>query len=304
MFVPSPVISLSIAPKGKESTNFSKALQRFQREDPTFKVHIDQESKETIISGMGELHLEIYVERMKREYKVDCQTGKPQVAFREAITKRVEFNYTHKKQSGGSGQFGRVMGYIEPIDPNGENANLEFVNETVGMNIPSQFIPAIEKGFLEAAAKGSLIGHPIANCRFVIVDGLAHAVDSSELAFKLASLYAFREAFLKASPIILEPIMNVSISAPSEYQGSCIALLNKRKGVVGDSEVNEDYVEISAEVPLNEMFGFSTDIRSISQGKGEFTMEYKAHAPVMAFTQQKLMEDFKKKQLLEAKNNK
>ncbi|KAJ3099030.1 Elongation factor G, mitochondrial [Phlyctochytrium planicorne] len=297
MFVPEPVISLSIEPKGKESTNFSKALNRFQREDPTFRVHIDAESKQTIISGMGELHLEIYVERMKREYNTECVVGKPQVAFRETITQKVPFNYTHKKQSGGSGQFGKVMGYIEPINEGEEEITMEneYVNGTVGMNIPSQFIPAIEKGFLEGADKGSLIGAPVANCRFVIEDGMSHAVDSSELAFKLAGLYAFREAYAKAGAQILEPIMDVSVTAPSEYQGSVIALLNKRKGTIGDSEVRDDYVEISSEVPLNDMFGFSTDLRSISQGKGEFSMQYKRHQPVPIHVQKELMEEYRKK---------
>ncbi|TPX71189.1 hypothetical protein SpCBS45565_g01315 [Spizellomyces sp. 'palustris'] len=301
IYVPQPVISLSLEPKGKESPNFAKALNRFQREDPTFRVHVDAESKQTIISGMGELHLEIYVERMKREYNVDCATGKPQVAFRETINQKIAFNYTHKKQSGGSGQFGRVVGYIEPMEEPAEDGRLvEFVDNTVGMNIPSQYIPAIQKGFLEACEKGSLIGHPVTGVRFVLEDGLAHAVDSSELAFKLASIYAFREAFMKAGPAILEPIMDVSLTAPVEYQGTCIGLLNKRKGTIGDSEVQEDYVEVKADVPLNEMFGFSTDLRSCTQGKGEFSMEYKTHASVMPFVQQQLMEDYKKK-LMEQK---
>ncbi|KAI8850586.1 putative MEF1-translation elongation factor G, mitochondrial [Chytridium lagenaria] len=297
MFVPEPVISLSIEPKGKETANFSKALNRFQREDPTFKVHIDNESKQTIISGMGELHLEIYVERMKREYNTECIVGKPQVAFRETITSKVKFNYTHKKQSGGSGQFGRVVGYIEPIVEGTEEISMEneFVNNTVGMNIPSQYIPAIEKGFLEGADKGSLIGALVANTRFVIEDGMSHAVDSSELAFKLAGLYAFREAYAKAGPQILEPIMEVAVTAPTEYQGPVIALLNKRKGTIADSEVRDDYVEINGEVPLNEMFGFSTDLRSISQGKGEFSMQYKRHEAVPMHVQNVLMDEYKKR---------
>ncbi|KAJ3057139.1 Elongation factor G, mitochondrial [Rhizophlyctis rosea] len=296
MFVPSPVISLSISPKGKETPNFAKALNRFQREDPTFRCHVDPESKETIISGMGELHLEIYVERMKREYNVECVTGKPRVAFRETITKKVEFNYTHKKQSGGSGQFGRVIGFIEPLEEVTEDGEeIEFSNETVGMNIPTNFIPAIGKGFYEACNKGALIGHPVTKVRMVLLDGMAHEVDSSEIAFKLAAIGAFREAALKASPIILEPIMDVSLSAPSEYQSAVVGLLNKRKGTIGDAEVRDDYVEVTAEVPLNEMFGFSTDLRSCTQGKGEFSMEYKRHSPVMQFVQQQLIDEYKKK---------
>ncbi|TPX41449.1 hypothetical protein SeLEV6574_g06083 [Synchytrium endobioticum] len=295
MYVPQPVISLSIEPKSKDSPNFSKALSRFQREDPTFRVHIDAESKQTIISGMGELHLDIYVERMKREYNVETVTGKPQVAFRETITQEVPFVYTHKKQSGGSGQFARVKGYIEPIqEPLEDGKTVEFVNQTVGMNIPTQYIPSVEKGFLEACEKGWLIGHPVTNVRFVLEDGLAHAVDSSDIAFKLAGIYAFREAFAKASAQVLEPIMDVSVSAPVEFQGSVIALLNKRKGTISDTEPRDDYIEVHAEVPLNEMFGFSTDLRSITQGKGEYSMEYKLHQPVLAYLQQELVNEFQR----------
>ncbi|KAJ1544564.1 Elongation factor G, mitochondrial [Cladochytrium tenue] len=302
MFVPKPVISLSIEPKGKESPNFSKALQRFQREDPTFKVHVDSESKQTIISGMGELHLEIYVERMRREYNVECVVGRPQVAYRETVTQAVPFHYTHKKQSGGSGQFGRVIGRIEPMTEAGEDGETtEFVDETVGMNIPSQFIPAIEDGFEEATQKGSLIGAPITGTRFVLEDGMSHPVDSSEIAFKLAGLYAFREAYMKAGAQILEPVMSVNVSAPSEFQGNVIALLNKRKGTIADSEVRDDYVEVAAEVPLNDMFGFSTDLRSVTQGKGEFTMEYKDHVPVLPGVQATMVADYQKKMQAKAK---
>ena len=267
MFVPKPVISLSLTPKSKDTTNFSKALNRFQREDPTFRVHMDDDSKQTIISGMGELHLEIYVERMKREYNADCVTGKPIVAFRETITKRIPFSYTHKKQSGGSGQYGKIQGYMEPV-ADGEledGESIEFVNETIGMNIPSNFIPAIEKGFREAANKGILIGHKVDNVRIVLQDGQAHAVDSSEIAFKLAAQGAFREFFPQAGPQILEPVMDVSMTAPAEFQGPVIALINKRKGTITNSEVRDDYLEVEAEVPLNNMFGTSTDLRSITQ---------------------------------------
>ena len=196
MFVPSPVISLSLTPE-KDSPNFSKALNRFQKEDPTFRVHLDPESKETIISGMGELHLDIYVERMKREYNVNCKTGKPQVAFRETITQPVSFNYTHKKQSGGAGQFGRVIGRVEPIDfstlEEGEPP-VQFENRVTGGNIPSNYIPACEKGFLDALDRGGLIGHPVTGVRYILEDGLAHSVDSSELAFRLAAANSFRES--------------------------------------------------------------------------------------------------------------
>lgn len=228
MFVPTPVISLSIEPKGREMPNFSKALSRFQREDPTFKVHLDSESKQTIISGMGELHLEIYLERMKvikintklmkkREYGVETITGKPQVAFRETLKSKSAFEYTHKKQSGGSGQFARIKGYIEPILPSEideeddevEDPNV-FENATVGMNIPHQYIPAIEKGFFEICEKGILVGSQMIGVRFVIEDGLSHAVDSSELAFRLATQYAFTEGSYIISRINLSVFKSIA----------------------------------------------------------------------------------------------
>ncbi|RKP23782.1 hypothetical protein SYNPS1DRAFT_33348 [Syncephalis pseudoplumigaleata] len=301
MFVPEPVISLAIAPKGKDSPNFSKALGRFQKEDPTFRVHLDAESKETIISGMGELHLDVYVERMRREYNVDCVTGKPQVAFRETITEKAPFNYTHKKQSGGAGQFGRVIGYLEPMEPNEEGATTEFVNNVVGGNIPTNYIPACQKGFEDALEKGALIGHQVTGVRMVLEDGMAHSVDSSELAFRLAALHAFREAFRKAKPIIMEPIMSVSITAPVEFQGNVLGSINKRKGTIMDTDVQEDYFTAVADVSLNNMFGYSTELRSSTQGKGEFTMEYKTHAPVMPYVQEELMAEYQKQRKAEQK---
>ena len=282
MSVPEPVMSLAVAPKARDqSANFSKALNRFQKEDPTFRVAMDAESGETIISGMGELHLEIYVERMKREYKVDCEVGKPRVNYREAITKKAPFDYLHKKQSGGQGQYGRVVGYIEPL-PADSPEKFEFANGIVGNAVPPNYIPAIEKGFKEAVNSGALIGHPVEGVRVVLTDGNAHAVDSSELAFKLASMYAFRTAYEAASPTVLEPVMAVEVSAPTEFQGAVIGDVNRRKGVVMGSEQEGDDVVIEAQVPLNEMFGYSTALRSMTQGKGEFTMEYSAHAPVGA----------------------
>ena len=208
MFVPNPVISLAVTPtENKNSAKFSKALQRFKREDPTFQVHQDPESGETIISGMGELHLEIYLERMNREYECPVTTGKPRVAYKEAINKRSEFNYLHKKQTGGSGQFGKVIGYIEPIGDDEEiEENFVFENQMIGNNIPPEYITAIHKGFEEATNNGPLCGHQVQKVRVVLQDGAAHAVDSSEMAFKLASQYAFREAVSGANPSILEPL--------------------------------------------------------------------------------------------------
>ncbi|KAF9412459.1 Elongation factor G, mitochondrial [Podila epigama] len=295
MFVPNPVISLSLKPKGKETPNFSKALNRFQKEDPTFKVHVDSETKETIISGMGELHLEIYVERMRREYNVDCVTGKPQVAFREAIQDTAKFNYTHKKQSGGAGQYGRVQGYIEPAEIDEEGQDAFFESRVVGGNIPTNYIPACEKGFKEGMQKGFLIGHPITGVRMVLEDGAAHAVDSSELAFKIATMNAFKEAYMKSNPVIMEPIMKVDITAPIEFQGTVIGGINKRKGTIVDTESGEDYFSCVAEVSLNAMFGYASEIRGQSQGKGEFSMEYLRHQKVLPQEQVELIKAHQKK---------
>ncbi|WCJ30785.1 Elongation factor G mitochondrial [Euphorbia peplus] len=289
MNVPEPVMSLAVQPVSKDAGGqFSKALSRFQREDPTFRVGLDPESGQTIISGMGELHLDIYVERIRREYKVDATVGKPRVNFRETVTRRAEFDYLHKKQSGGQGQYGRVIGFIEPL-PEGSTTKFEFDNMIVGQAIPSGFIPAIEKGFREAANSGSLIGHPVENVRIALIDGAAHTVDSSELAFKLASIYAFRQCYSAAKPTILEPIMLVELKVPTEFQGTVAGDLNKRKGViVGNDQEGDDSV-ITAHVPLNNMFGYSTSLRSMTQGKGEFTMEYKEHSAVSQDVQAQLV---------------
>eukprot|EP00834_Sanchytrium_tribonematis_P005514 NODE_339_length_9219_cov_0.924232.p2 type:complete len:695 gc:universal NODE_339_length_9219_cov_0.924232:4545-2461(-) len=292
MFVPDPVISLSIEPKSRDS-KFAKALQRFTKEDPTFSVRFDSESKETIISGMGELHLEIYIERMKREYGVECIVGKPKVAFRETISQKAEFNYTHKKQSGGSGQYGKVIGYIEPFTSEVPTEKLSFESKVIGGNIPTNFIPACEKGFLEAAGKGTLTGHPVQNVKFVLTDGQAHSVDSNELAFRSAALYAFRQIYEEAKPVVLEPIMKVSVEAPTEFQGNCISLLNRRFGNILNSDTNNHSVIIDANVPLNRMFGFASDLRSSTQGKGEFTMEFSCYEQAAGDVQKELVNNFK-----------
>lgn len=293
MHVPEPVMSLAVQPVSKDSGGkFSKALNRFQREDPTFRVALDPESDQTIISGMGELHLDIYVERIRREYKVDLSVGKPRVNFRETVTQRADFDYLHKKQSGGQGQYGRVIGYIEPL-PQGSSTKFEFENLLVGQAIPPNFILAIEKGFKEAANSGALIGHPVENLRVVLTDGVAHAVDSSELAFKLASIYAFRQCYAASRPVILEPFMLVEMKVPTEFQGVVAGDINKRKGViVGNDQEGDDSI-IIAHVPLNNMFGYSTPLRSMTQGKGEFTMEYKEYLPVSHDVQMQLINLYK-----------
>jgi len=277
MHVPEPVISLAIKPiDNKAQGNMSKALNRFTKEDPTFKTYVDDETGDTIISGMGELHLDVYIERMKREYKAEVEVGAPRVAYRETITQRAEFDYTHKKQTGGSGQFGRVAGYMEPM----EEGDYEFVDQIVGGVIPREFISSCDKGFQKAIAKGTLAEAPITGVRVVINDGSAHSVDSSDVAFQQAAIGAFRQGYGKASPVIMEPIMKVSVEGPSEFQGSIMGSLNQRRGMILGTTEENDYTVVDAEVPLSEMFGYSTDLRSLTQGKAEFTMEFASYRPV------------------------
>jgi len=295
MHVPDSVISLAVAPKDKGATaNFSKALNRFTKEDPTFRVHRDEESAQTIISGMGELHLEIYIERMKREYGCEVIAGKPQVAYREAMTQKGDFNYTHKKQTGGSGQYGRVAGYIEPL-PADHETGFEFVDDIVGGSIPREFIPACEKGFREAVKKGPLIGFPIVGVKVTINDGQSHPVDSSEIAFRTAALMGFREAYEKAKPTILEPVMKVEIQFPEEFQGVVLGQINQRRGTIISTEKLEGFVQAVAEVPLNDMFGYSTDLRSVTQGKGEFSMEFARYAEVPKQGREVMIAEFRSK---------
>jgi elongation factor G len=277
MHIPEPVISLAVIPvDNKAQINMSKALNRFTKEDPTFKTFVDHETGETIISGMGELHLEVYIERMKREYKAEVEVGAPQVAYRETITGRADFNYTHKKQTGGSGQFGRVAGYIEPL----EEGEYEFVDKIVGGVIPREFIPSCDKGFQKSVEKGSLCGAAITGVRCVINDGAFHAVDSSDIAFQLAAIGAFKEAYMKAKPVIMEPIMKVAVEGPSEFQGAVMGSINQRRGMIIGSMEEGNYTVVEAEVPLSEMFGYSTTLRSLTQGKAEFTMEFATFKPV------------------------
>jgi elongation factor G len=277
MFVPEPVISLSIKPKNqKDSANFSKAMNRFQREDPTFRVHVDLESSETIISGMGELHLEIYVERMRREYKVDCETGQPQVAYRETITERVPFDYTLKKQTGGAGDYARVMGWMEPTEEIEKN---EFREEVSGGSISEKFLYACDKGFQLSCEKGPLVGHRVLGTRMVINDGATHMTDSSEMAFKNATQQAFRKTFKLAKPQILEPLMKTTITSPNEFQGNIVGLLNKRNAVINDTEIGPEDFTLYADCSLNSMFGFSSQLRAATQGKGEFSMEFSHYSP-------------------------
>jgi elongation factor G len=297
MHVPDPVISLSIKPKDQSSQdNMGKALGRFVREDPTFRAGVDPESNETVISGMGELHLEVYVERMLREYKCEVETGAPQVAYRETISRKADFTYTHKKQTGGSGQYGKVSGYLEPIEQDDEGPkDFQFVSKIKGGAIPTEYIPAVEKGFRASLGKGRLIGFPVLGLRVVINDGSSHAVDSSEMAFQAAGRGAFREGFAKARPIIMEPIMKLEVEGPSEFQGAILKTIMQRRGQIIGTVDNEGFTQVTADVPLSEMFGYSTDLRSSTQGKAEFSMEFNRYSPATAEVTKELKEKYSSK---------
>ena len=288
--VPEPVLSLSIAPQNRDSeANFTKALTRFAKEDPTFKVGYDKDSGETIISGMGELHLEVYAERMRREYNAQVVTSEPQVAYRETISQRQTFDYLHKKQTGGSGQFARVAGYMEPT----EDGSFEFVDRVTGGAIPRQFIPAVEKGIRSLLDCGTTIGAQVIGVRVVVDDGKAHNEDSSELAFQEAARGAWREAFPRAAPRVLEPIMRVSVEGPVDFAGAMLSTLMQRRGTIVGSQEVAGFTRVEAEVPLAEMFGYSTALRSVTQGKAEFTMEFSRYHPVSTSTAEELKEAYR-----------
>jgi elongation factor G len=286
MVVNEPVLSITCKPAdSKSADSFTKGLRRFTREDPTFRVTSDPENGDTILSGMGELHLEIYVERLKREYNCETITGPPRVAYRETIQRDAKFDHTHKKQTGGSGQFAKLQGVVEPITSDtetGESApgsGLEFVNKTVGGSVPIQYINAVEKGFRDACAKGPAGDYPVTGVRFVLQDGAAHSVDSSELAFRTAAAAATRAALLSARPCVLEPIMRVEILSPLKFQGPVTALVSRKRGVLTDTVVNDDNVVITASVPLQELAdAFTTDLRSISEGRAAHTLEFERYA--------------------------
>ena len=291
MHVMEPVISLSIVPKdNKAQINMSKALNRFTKEDPTFKTYVDHETGDTIIQGMGELHLEVYIERMKREYGAEVDTGKPRVAYRETITRKALFNYTHKKQTGGAGQYGRIAGFMEPHDE-----EFEFVNKITGGRIPTQYIPACKQGFEGCMDKGPKLEFPVTGIKITIDDGAFHAVDSSEMAFKSAARGAFLEGYAKAKPVIKEPIMKVVIETPNEFQGSCMGLINQRRGIIQGSQEEGVMSVVESLVPLSDMFGFSTVLRSATQGKAQFTMEFSTYKQVP----QSIAEEIAKRKLEE-----
>jgi elongation factor G len=300
MHVPIPVIELSIKAKDKDmQARMSKGLQRFLKEDPTFHLFTDEESGETRIAGMGELHLEIYVERLKREYKAEVEVGAPQVNYRETIRGEAKFEYTHKKQSGGSGQFGKVAGMIKPLaDSRKEREDQVFrmVNEIKGGVIPNEFIPSCEKGFNDVMNKGPLAAFPVINVEAYLQDGQAHDVDSSDIAFRIAARMAMRQAIKDANPVLLEPIMKVEVETPNDYQGFVIGDLSSRRGVILGSETTDsgDAI-INAHVPLSEMFGYATVLRSGTAGKAGYSMEFAKYEPCPSHVQEKVMTERKEK---------
>ena len=295
MYVPEPVISLAIFPKdNKSEVNVSKALGRFTKEDPTFKACVNEETGDTIISGMGELHLEVYIERMRREYQAEVDTSPPRVAYRETITRKAEFDYIHKKQTGGAGQSVRIGGYLEPV----QDEDFVFENKIVGGAIPTQFIAACEKGFKECMQKGPKMEFPVTGIRVVINDGASHSVDSSDMAFKAAARGAFRQGYAKAKPVVLEPIMKVVVETPTDFQGAVMATLNQRRGMIVGSQDEGPFSVIESQVPLSEMFGYSTDLRSATKGQAQFTMEFLTYKQLP----QSIAEELIKKAAAEKKN--
>ena len=291
IFAPDPVISLAVRGEDNDQQmKMSKALGRFMREDPTFHVRTDEESGETVISGMGELHLDIYIERMRREYAVDVIVGAPQVNYREAITSTAEFDHLHKKQTGGSGQYAGVTGMIEPLAEDHENG-FEFVNQIFGGAIPSEHIPACEKGFKDVMSKGPLAAFPMVGVKVTLNDGKYHDVDSSDLAYQLAARAAMRDAVKKSSPVLMEPVMKVEVETPSDFQGSVIGDLSSRRGVVYGTEVNGDDTVINAGGPLGEMFGYATQLRSLTSGKANYSMEFEKYNRCPAFVQEKVIKE-------------
>jgi len=278
MNIPIPVISVAVEPKTQaDQEKMSLALQRLAKEDPSFRVSTDEESAQTIISGMGELHLEIIVDRMRREFKVEANVGKPQVAYRETIRGTVESEGKHVKQSGGRGQFGHVWLKIEP-QPQGKGN--QFINGIVGGSVPKEFIPAVEKGIKEALETGVMAGYPVVDCKVTLFDGSYHDVDSDEISFRMAAIFGFKDGFRKAKPVILEPIMKVEVVTPEDYMGDVIGDLNRRRGQIQGMEDTPAGKTVAAEVPLSEMFGYATTVRSMSQGRATFTMEFSKYMEV------------------------
>lgn len=300
MYVPEPVIKVSVTPARSDADKMTKALQRFRKEDPTFRVFNDEETGETIISGMGELHLDIYIERMRREYKIEVEAGAPKVSYREAPGQKVEFNYKHKKQTGGSGQYAHIVGELTPIESDSEDS-FEFEEHIVGGRIPKQFIPPVEKGFRDSLGKGPLADYPVVGVRIDLRDGSYHDVDSSERAFYVAAQGCFRETMQKSKPVLLEPIMKCEIECPEDYQGDVVGDVIRRRGLIGSTDIRDGISYIVAEVPLAETFGYATDLRSMTKGQGTFTMELLAYRRCPSNVQEDIIAERKKRELAGAK---
>jgi elongation factor G len=278
LFIPEPVISVAVEPKTKQDMDkLSKALQSLSEEDPTFRVSIDQETNQTVIAGMGELHLEILVDRMLREFKVEANVGAPQVAYRETVRKSVKAEGKHIRQSGGKGQYGHVVIQLEPGEA---GTGFEFVSKIVGGSIPKEYISPAEQGMKEACESGILAGYPVIDIKATLVDGSFHDVDSSEMAFKIAGSLAIKEAVMKASPVLLEPMMKVEVEVPEDFLGEVIGDLNSRRGQIEGMGSDQGIAKVTAKVPLAEMFGYATDIRSKTQGRGIFSMEFSQYDEV------------------------
>ena len=289
MFVPEPVIKIAVSPESRgDADKLGKALARFRKEDPTFRVSTDQETNEILVEGMGELHLDIYMERIRREYKVNVLVGAPKVSYREAPVQAVAFDYKHKKQTGGSGQYAHIVGRFEPL-PEGEAESFVFEEEVVGGRVPKQYIPSIQKGFEDCLQKGPVAGYPVIGLKAVLSDGSYHEVDSSDRAFQTCAQGCFRETFLKTRPVLLEPIMKMDIEAPEQFQGSVTGDIVSRRGIILTTNNRDGLALLSVEVPLAETFGYATDLRSMTQGQGTFTMELLCYRRVPAAIQEDII---------------
>ncbi|MBR0192255.1 MAG: elongation factor G [Thermoguttaceae bacterium] len=295
MYVPEPVIQVAITPKERGDANkLGKALQRFRREDPTLLITNDKESSETIMSGMGELHLEVYVERIRREYNVDVEVSRPRVNYREAPTQPFKFDYRYRKQTGGSGQYAHIVGELLPLAEEGTDEYFLFEEQVVGGRIPRQYIPAIEKGVRKSLEKGPVAGFPIVNLHYLVKDGSYHEVDSSDMAFQICAQTTIREYFPKTKPCLLEPVMKIAIECPQSFQGSVVGDLSQRRGVIMNTEIVQGTVRIEGEVPLAETFGYMTDLRSITQGQGTFLLMFSRYKPLPAYLQDEVILERKK----------
>ena len=295
MYVPEPVIQIAIrAKQTKDADRLAKALYRFRREDPTLNISTDQESGETLMAGMGELHLDVYVERIRREYNVDVETGAPKVNYREAPTKEIKYDVRHKKQSGGSGQFAHIAGIMSPIPEDDESGEtFIFEDKVVGGVVPQQYIPAVEKGFRAALEKGPVAGFPVVNLKVLLNDGSYHTVDSSDMAFRIVAQTTLREKFPQMKPTILEPVMKIEIECPSNFQGGVVGDLNKRRGLISVTETVGPTTRIEGEIPLAETFGYATNLRSMTQGQGTFSMEFLKYKRVPTAIQEEIIRERK-----------